>query len=78
MEANKLTKANEELIQEYLDIVEHDSENLERTMRLFSDDCIWEMEPTGQNPSNPITNDESLIPTLEQKSRSHLEVDHAK
>lgn len=47
MEANKLTKANEDLIQEYLDIVEHDSENLARTLGLLTDDCAWEMEPTG-------------------------------
>jgi len=25
----------------------HDSENLERTMRLISDDCEWVMEPGG-------------------------------
>lgn len=47
METKLLSQANEGLIQEYLDIVEHDSENLERTMRLFADDCIIEMEPTG-------------------------------
>jgi hypothetical protein len=47
MDTNKLSKANETLIQEYLDIVEHDSENLERTMRLFADDILFELEPTG-------------------------------
>jgi hypothetical protein len=47
METNKLTEANQALIREYLDIVEHDSENLERTMRLFSDDILFELEPTG-------------------------------
>jgi hypothetical protein len=47
METNKLSKANEALIQEYLDIVEHDSENLERIMRLFADDILFELEPTG-------------------------------
>ena len=47
METNKLSKANETLIQEYLDIVEHDSENLERTMHLFADDIVFELEPTG-------------------------------
>jgi len=30
-----------------LDIVEHDSENLERTMRLYTDDIQFELEPTG-------------------------------
>ena len=48
METNKLTEANQALIREYLDIVEHDSENLERTMRLFSDDILFELEPTGE------------------------------
>jgi hypothetical protein len=47
METNKLTEANQALIREYLDIVEHDSENLERTMRLFADDILFELEPTG-------------------------------
>jgi ketosteroid isomerase-like protein len=47
METIHLGKANEALIQEYLDIVAHDSENLERTMQLFSDDCVFELEPTG-------------------------------
>ena len=47
METNKLSKANQALIQEYLDIVEHDSENLERTMRLFADNILFELEPTG-------------------------------
>jgi hypothetical protein len=47
MEKNNLSNVNETLIQEYLDIVEHDSENLERTMRLFADDILFELEPTG-------------------------------
>ena len=47
METINLSKANSELIREYLDIVEHDSENLERSMRLFADDILFELEPTG-------------------------------
>ncbi len=38
---------NGALIREYLDIVANDSENLERTMDLMTDDCTWVMEPTG-------------------------------
>lgn len=29
----------------------HDSENLDRTMRLLADDCVWVMEPTGDTYS---------------------------
>jgi ketosteroid isomerase-like protein len=47
MPENMLSKANEALIQEYLDIVANDSENLDRTMGLMTDDCVWVMEPTG-------------------------------
>jgi ketosteroid isomerase-like protein len=47
MQGNTLSQANEALIQEYLDIVAHDSENLERTMGLMADDCVWVIEPTG-------------------------------
>ncbi len=47
MQGNTLSPANEQLIQEYLDIVAHDSENLDRTMGLMTDDCVWVIEPTG-------------------------------
>lgn len=47
MQGNRLSQANEALIQEYLDIVANDSENLDRTMGLMADDCVWVMEPTG-------------------------------
>jgi len=47
MQENVISKANEALIQDYLDIVANDSENLDRTMGLMADDCIWVMEPTG-------------------------------
>lgn len=47
MQGNVLSQANERLIHEYLDITAHDSENLERTMKLMTDDCVWVMEPTG-------------------------------
>ncbi len=42
-----LSEANKALIMEYLDIVENDSENLERTMQLMDDNVVWVMEPTG-------------------------------
>jgi hypothetical protein len=35
------------LIQEYLEIAAHDPENLDRTMKLLSDDCIWIIRPPG-------------------------------
>jgi ketosteroid isomerase-like protein len=47
MQGNTLSQANEQLIQEYLDIVAHNSDNLDRTMSLMTDDCLWVMEPTG-------------------------------
>jgi uncharacterized protein YggL (DUF469 family) len=42
-----LSEANRALVREWLDIVANDSENLERTMRCMTDDCIWVMEPGG-------------------------------
>lgn len=47
MQRKPLSPANEALIQDYLDLVAHDSENLDRTMGLMTDDCVWVMEPTG-------------------------------
>jgi ketosteroid isomerase-like protein len=47
MQSDMLSQVNESLIQEYLDLVANDSENLERTMRLIADDCVWIMQPTG-------------------------------
>jgi hypothetical protein len=47
MQENVISQANEALIQEYLDIVANDSANLDRTMGLMADDCVWVMEPTG-------------------------------
>jgi hypothetical protein len=47
MQIRGISEENEALIREYLDIVEGDSENLERTMDLMSDECVWVMEPTG-------------------------------
>ena len=40
-------EANEALVKELLDIVANDSENLERTLKCLSDDCVWVMEPGG-------------------------------
>ncbi len=51
MQENVISQANEALIQEYLDIVANDSENLDRTMSLMADDCVWVMEPTGDTYS---------------------------
>jgi ketosteroid isomerase-like protein len=38
---------NETLVRELLDIVANDSENLERTLKCLSADCVWVMEPGG-------------------------------
>ena len=38
---------NNALVEELLDIVANDSENLERTLKCFTDDCVWMMEPGG-------------------------------
>jgi ketosteroid isomerase-like protein len=51
MQENMRNPANEKLIQEYLDVAAHDSENLDRTMGLMADDCVWVMEPTGDTYS---------------------------
>jgi ketosteroid isomerase-like protein len=51
MQKNVISQANEALIQEYLAIVANDSENLDRTMGLMADDCVWVMEPTGDTYS---------------------------
>jgi ketosteroid isomerase-like protein len=42
-----LTAENEKLIQEYLDIAVNASENLDRTMDLLSEDCVWYITPPG-------------------------------
>ena len=34
-------------LDELLDIMKNDSENLERVVKLLTDDCIWVMEPGG-------------------------------
>jgi hypothetical protein len=46
-EGKKLSVATMALIKEQLDIMFNDSENLERTMKLIADDCVWVMEPGG-------------------------------
>ena len=38
---------NENLIKEYLDIAENDSENAERLANILSDDCVWTLMPPG-------------------------------
>lgn len=42
-----LSEPNRALVAEWLDILANDSENLDRTMRCMTDDCIWIMEPGG-------------------------------
>jgi len=38
---------NEALAREWLDIVANDSENLQRTIKCMTDDCVWVFEPGG-------------------------------
>ena len=40
-------QANDKLVIEILDTMINDSENLERTLKWFTDDCVWVMEPGG-------------------------------
>ena len=47
MQKNTQSPANEMLVKELLDLMVNDSENLERTMTLLTDDCVWVMEPGG-------------------------------
>jgi ketosteroid isomerase-like protein len=42
-----LSEANKTLINEWLDLVANDSENVGRTMKCMTDDCIWVMAPGG-------------------------------
>jgi hypothetical protein len=39
--------ADDALIAEMLDLIVNDSENLERTMNLLTDDAVWVLEPGG-------------------------------
>jgi hypothetical protein len=39
--------ANDALVAELLDLMVNDSENLERTMDLLTDDAVWVLEPGG-------------------------------
>jgi len=42
-----LSQANEYLVKEMLDLVANDSENLGRTIKLLTEDCVWVIEPGG-------------------------------
>jgi hypothetical protein len=39
--------ANDALVADMLDLMVNDSENLERTMNLLTDDAVWVLEPGG-------------------------------
>jgi ketosteroid isomerase-like protein len=54
--AGMLTRENENLVQKYLDIAVNASEDLDRTLELLSDDCIWYITP----PGIPFTGKEQL------------------
>lgn len=42
-----LTEENAVLVREYLDIATNEPENLERTMAILTDDCVWRVTPPG-------------------------------
>lgn len=42
-----ISEDNEKLINEYLDIAENDSENIERFANCLSEDCVWSLMPPG-------------------------------
>ena len=42
-----LSEANDKLIQEYLNVVIHASEDVDRFLNLLSDDCVWYITPPG-------------------------------
>jgi hypothetical protein len=46
MQGNMLSKANETLIQEYLEIATV-TDDMDRFSKLITDDCVWVMMPTG-------------------------------
>lgn len=46
MQGNTISKANEALIQEYLEIATV-TDDMDRFSRLIADDCVWIMMPTG-------------------------------
>ena len=47
MSTDGTARANERLCDDLIDLMTHDSENLERTLAMMSEDCIWVMEPGG-------------------------------
>ena len=46
-EGKPTSSANQTLIREYLDIATNEPENLERTMKILTDDCVWRITPPG-------------------------------
>jgi hypothetical protein len=46
-EGDRRNVANDALVAEMLDLIVNDSENLERTMNLLTDDAVWVLEPGG-------------------------------
>lgn len=47
MSTDKQVPTNEQLAADLIDLMTHDSENLDRTLAMMADDCIWVMEPGG-------------------------------
>ena len=76
MENQKISKENEILIKEYLDMAENDSENYNRFDALLSDDCVWALMP----PSIAIEGLESVkkFVKLAMGSRTHKKETYVK
>jgi len=64
-----VSEKNRALINEYLDIAENASENLDRFVVLLSDDCIWSLMPPGIS-LNGIDNVRKFV-KMAMKSRKH-------
>ena len=47
MQENEQVQNNELLLREMVDLMIHDSENLDRTMSYLTEDCVWVIEPGG-------------------------------
>jgi hypothetical protein len=67
-------KANEALVREILDIIANDSENLQRTLRCLTEDCVWVMEPGGTK-YHGIKEIEAFV-EIGMSSRMHDESGH--
>ncbi|HMK95175.1 MAG TPA: nuclear transport factor 2 family protein [Candidatus Limnocylindrales bacterium] len=62
------------LVKEMLDLIENDSENLERTMSYLTEDCVWVMEPGGTEYHS--SREIRAFVDIAMSSRSHPDEQH--